>query len=144
MLAEQIGVPDPASAAASRRGGQIAVLISRKDSKLYVRQNFAPLFDVPVTVAPDNRPLGTHVFTTQVDRNDASVLHWSVVSMPAVSGQALPRDDDEPVWRKRRLAGATETKPLPLPDGPVRATNSPAPSRSDTPRNAAVSSSPRW
>jgi lipoprotein-anchoring transpeptidase ErfK/SrfK len=112
--------PDPASAAASRRGGQIAVLISRKDSKLYVRQNFAPLFDVPVTVAPDNRPLGTHVFTTQVDRNDASVLHWSVVSMPA-SGQALPRDDDEPVWRKRRLAGATETKPLPLPDGPAEA-----------------------
>lgn len=44
--------PDPASAATPRRSGQIAVLVSRKDSKLYVRQNFAPLFDAPVTIAP--------------------------------------------------------------------------------------------
>ena len=74
--------PDPAVAAAPKRTGQIAVFISRKDSKLYVRQNFAPLFDVPVTIAPSDRPLGTHVFTAQVDKNDANVLHWSVVSLP--------------------------------------------------------------
>jgi lipoprotein-anchoring transpeptidase ErfK/SrfK len=113
--------PDPTSAVASRRAGQIAVLVSRKDSKLYVRQNFAPLFDVPVTVAPDDRPLGTHVFTAQVDRNDASALHWSVISMPAASRQAARRDDDEQVWRKRRLASAPETKPLPPPDSPAEA-----------------------
>src|ERR1019366_6628397 len=41
--------PDPA--AAPKRAGQISVFISRKDSKLYVRQNFAPLFDAPVTIA---------------------------------------------------------------------------------------------
>ena len=58
------------------------MFVSRKDSKLYVRQNFAPLFDVPVTIAPSDRPLGTHVFTAQVDKNDANVLHWSVVSLP--------------------------------------------------------------
>ena len=69
-------------AAAPKRSGQIAVFISRKDSKLYVRQNFAPLFDVPVTIAPSDRPLGTHVFTAQVDKDDANVLHWSVVSLP--------------------------------------------------------------
>jgi lipoprotein-anchoring transpeptidase ErfK/SrfK len=113
--------PEPANAAASRRSGQIAVLISRKDSKLYVRQNFAPLFDVPVTVAPDDRPMGTHVFTAQIDRNDASVLHWSVVSMPVTARQAPRRDDDEQVWRKRRLAGAGEAKPLPSPDSPAEA-----------------------
>ena len=33
---------------AEMRAGQIAVFISRKDSKLYVRQNFAPLLEVPV------------------------------------------------------------------------------------------------
>jgi lipoprotein-anchoring transpeptidase ErfK/SrfK len=65
-----------------RRTGQIAVFISGKDSKLYVRQNFAPLFDVPVTIASSDRPLGTHVFTAQVDKDDANVLHWSVVSVP--------------------------------------------------------------
>jgi lipoprotein-anchoring transpeptidase ErfK/SrfK len=113
--------PDPTSAAASRRGSQIAVLISRKDSRLYVRQNFAPLFDVPVTVAPDDRPLGTHVFTAQVDRNDVNILHWSVFSLPVTARQPQRRDDDEQVWRKRRPAGAAETKPLPQPDGAAEA-----------------------
>jgi lipoprotein-anchoring transpeptidase ErfK/SrfK len=113
--------PDPASAAASRRSGQIAVLISRKDSKLYVRQNFAPLFDAPVTVASGDRPLGTHIFTAQVDRNDANILHWSVFSLPGTR-QAQRRDDGEQVWRKRRPpAGAAETKPQPSPDGPAEA-----------------------
>jgi lipoprotein-anchoring transpeptidase ErfK/SrfK len=65
-----------------RRTGQIAVFISGKDSKLYVRQNFAPLFDVPVTIASSDRPLGTHVFTAQVDKDDSNVLHWSVVTVP--------------------------------------------------------------
>jgi len=65
-----------------RRTGQIAVFISGKDSKLYVRQNFAPLFDVPVTIAASDRPLGTHVFTAQVDKEDSNVLHWSVVTVP--------------------------------------------------------------
>ena len=75
-----------ADAASPKRRGQIAVFISRKDSKLYVRQNFAPLFDVPVTIAPSDRPLGTHVFTAQADKNDANVLHWSVVSLPVPPG----------------------------------------------------------
>jgi hypothetical protein len=113
--------PEPTRASASRRSGQIAVLISRKDSKLYVRQNFAPLFDVAVTVAPDDRQLGTHVFTAQVDRNDADVLHWSVVSLPVTARQTQRRDEDEHVWSKRRLASAAETKPLPLPDSPAEA-----------------------
>jgi lipoprotein-anchoring transpeptidase ErfK/SrfK len=65
-----------------RRTGQIAVFISGKDSKLYVRQNFAPLFDVPVTIAPGDHPLGTHVFTVQVDKEDSNALHWSVVTVP--------------------------------------------------------------
>ena len=34
-----------------KREGQVAVFISRKDGKLYVRQNFKPAFDVPVTIA---------------------------------------------------------------------------------------------
>jgi lipoprotein-anchoring transpeptidase ErfK/SrfK len=66
----------------SPRRGQIAVFISGKDSRLYVRQNFAPLFDVPITIASGERPLGMHVFTAQVDKGDSNLLHWSVVSVP--------------------------------------------------------------
>ena len=43
----------------------------------------APLFEVPVTIAPSDRPLGTHVFTAEVDKADANKLHWSVVTLPA-------------------------------------------------------------
>jgi hypothetical protein len=112
---------NPAMAAAPKRSGQIAVFISRKDAKLYVRQNFAPLFEVPVTIAPGDRPLGTHVFTAEADKNDANVLHWSVVSLPAPSRYTERRDEDERASRRRKMAGVAEMKPMPVPDSPAEA-----------------------
>jgi lipoprotein-anchoring transpeptidase ErfK/SrfK len=113
--------PAPTMGAAQKRSGQISVFVSRKDSKLYARQNFAPLFDVPVTIAPSDRPLGTHVFTAQIDRDDANVLHWSVVSLPVRARYAEQRDEDERGSRRRRAAGAAEIKPMPVPDSPAEA-----------------------
>jgi lipoprotein-anchoring transpeptidase ErfK/SrfK len=113
--------PAPAVGAAPKRSGPISVFVSRKDSKLYVRQNFAPLFEAPVTIAPSDRPLGTHVFTAQVDKNDANILHWSVVSLPVPTRYAERRDDDERAWRRHRSAGAAEIKPVPVPDSPAEA-----------------------
>ena len=116
------GKPDPVKAAAPKRTGQIAVFISRKDSKLYVRQNFAPLFDVPVTIAPSDRPLGTHVFTAEIDKDDANIVHWSVVSLPNLPRHAERRDANEHASRRRNIASAVvEPKPLPEPDSPGEA-----------------------
>jgi L,D-transpeptidase catalytic domain len=117
---------DPASApkpalAMAKGTGPISVFISRKDSKLYVRQNFAPLFDVPVTIAPSDRPLGTHIFTAQADKADPNSLHWSVVTLPAIR-KADRREDDERATRRRKIAGAAEiAKPAPEPDSPTEA-----------------------
>jgi len=111
----------PDSAAAPKRAGQIAVFISRKDAKLCVRQNFAPLYDTPVTIAPSDRPLGTHVFTAQVDKDDANVLHWSVVSLPASARNAERSDEDERATRRRKIAGVVEMKPVPVPDSAAEA-----------------------
>jgi hypothetical protein len=113
--AERPGEILKATVAAPTRSGQISVLISRKDSKLYARQNFAPLFEVPIAIAPSDRPLGTHVFTAQVDKGDANVLHWSVVSLPAPSRYAERRDEDERASRRRKMAGAVEVKAVPVP-----------------------------
>jgi lipoprotein-anchoring transpeptidase ErfK/SrfK len=113
--------PEPALAAAPKRSGQIAVFVSKKDGKLYVRQNFAPLFDAPVTIAPGDRPLGTHVFTAQTDKDDANLLRWSVVSMPAVARYAARQDDDEHASRRRKTTGAIEVKPMPHPDSAAEA-----------------------
>jgi lipoprotein-anchoring transpeptidase ErfK/SrfK len=111
--------PDPATAT-PKRSGQIAMFVSRKDSKLYVRQNFTPLFDVPVTIASSDRPLGTHVFTAQVDKDDANVLHWSVVSLPVLR-VAQRNDEDERASRRRKIAGVVEVKSLPAPDSAAEA-----------------------
>ena len=116
-----VSKPDPAIVAPPKRSGQIAVFVSRKDSKLYVRQNFSPLFEVPVAIAPSERPLGTHVFTAQVDKNDANVLHWSVLSLPAQARQAESHDEDERASRRRRIAGAAENKAIPVPNNPAEA-----------------------
>ncbi|WP_167767512.1 L,D-transpeptidase [Bradyrhizobium frederickii] len=121
---------EPAPAAkpeAPKRAGQIAVFISRKDSKLYVRQNFAPLFDVPVTIATSDRPLGTHIFTAELDKTDSNALRWSVVSLP-VSARAAAREDDSRLTRRKGgaalipvAAKPVAAKPLVIPDSPAEA-----------------------
>lgn len=124
-------VAEPAPAAkpeAPKRAGQIAVFISRKDSKLYVRQNFAPLFDVPVTIATSDRPLGTHVFTAELDKTDSNTLRWSVVSLP-ISARAAAREDDSRLTRRKvgaaviPVAAKPVAKPVVTPDSPAEALN---------------------
>jgi lipoprotein-anchoring transpeptidase ErfK/SrfK len=106
-----------------KKSGQIAVFVSRKDSKLYIRQDFAPLFQIPVTIAADERPLGTHVFTAQVDSTDSNTLRWSVVSLPATAKSVERHFDEERGSRSRKgiKAAAVDAKPLPLPDTPAEA-----------------------
>ena len=104
-----------------KRNGQIAVFISRKDAKLYVRQNFSPLFDVPVTVAPSDRQLGTHVFTAEVDKTDPNALHWSVVSLP-MSARAIRAEEGERVSSHRRKGAPPPVEAQsPPPDSPTEA-----------------------
>jgi lipoprotein-anchoring transpeptidase ErfK/SrfK len=113
-----------AAKAEPKRFGQIAVFVSRKDAKLYVRENFKPLFNVPVTITPGDRPLGTHVFTAEADKNDPNLLRWSVVSLPVTARYAARIDDDDDrASRRRKLARGVpaEAKPLPVPNNPAEA-----------------------
>jgi hypothetical protein len=104
-----------------RRPGQIAVFVSRKDSKLYVRENFKPQFDVPITIAPSDRPLGTHVFTAEADKKDPNLLRWSVVSLPVTARNAARTDEDDRAARRRKVADGAEAKPLPASNSPAEA-----------------------
>ncbi|KZD24436.1 hypothetical protein A4A58_23335 [Tardiphaga robiniae] len=110
--------PAPAADATPKRSGQIAVLVSGKDSKLYVRQNFAPLFETPIAIKPSDRPLGTHIFTARTDKDDAKAFHWTAVSLPAVPRRA---DEDDNVSRRRKSTGAVEVKTRPLPNSAAEA-----------------------
>lgn len=76
---------EPAKAAEKpRRHNHVAVFISRKDKRLYVRHGYEAVFDTPVEIADIDRPLGTHVFTAHADKDDTQALRWSVVSLPQV------------------------------------------------------------
>lgn len=105
----------------SKRAGQIAVFISRKDSKLYVRQNFAPLFEVPVTIAASDRPLGTHVFTAEADKTDTNLLRWSVVTLPTRNAARIDADERSSHRRKVAAAAPVEAKPQPATNTPAEA-----------------------
>src|SRR5262249_44654674 len=61
----------------------ISVFVSRKRQRLYIRQDFEPLFDAPVTIAQPEAPLGTHVFTAlEFTGPERASLRWNVVSLP--------------------------------------------------------------
>jgi lipoprotein-anchoring transpeptidase ErfK/SrfK len=114
------GAEKAAKAEAPRQPGRIAVFVSRKDSKLYVRESFKPQFEVPVTIAPSDRPLGTHVFTAETDRSDPNLLRWSVVSLPVAARSTARADEDGRSAGRRRMAATPETTPV-VPNSPAEA-----------------------
>ena len=60
----------------------ISVFLSRKLSKLFVRQGLTPLFDVPIKIENPDEPLGMHVFTLLKLKSEGALFRWNVVSMP--------------------------------------------------------------
>jgi multidrug efflux pump subunit AcrA (membrane-fusion protein) len=67
--------------AAARKLAPISVFISRATQRIYVRQAREPLFDMPITIAGADRPLGTYVFTAVNYTAGEADLRWSLVSM---------------------------------------------------------------
>jgi hypothetical protein len=59
----------------------VSVFISRKTQRLYVRQAFQPIFDIPVTVREPDLPIGTHVLTALERGGGKGDMQWSVVSL---------------------------------------------------------------
>jgi hypothetical protein len=84
-----------AGATLQKKAAPISVFVSRKLSRLFVRQRFEPLFDVPIKIENPDEPLGTHVFTVLQNEGDAS-LHWNVVSMSETLSTARASSSKKP------------------------------------------------
>jgi hypothetical protein len=69
------------AAYALARAEPVSVFISRKTQRLYVRQAFEPVFDIPITIRDPDLPIGTHVFTTLERGGGKGDMQWSVVSL---------------------------------------------------------------
>lgn len=63
-------------------GGPIAIFVSRKNGRIYVRQDFIPVFDAPVKIDHSDQPIGTHVFTAISYLPDHSTFRWTVTTLP--------------------------------------------------------------
>jgi lipoprotein-anchoring transpeptidase ErfK/SrfK len=72
----------PEMALSTKRTGHVTVFVSRKEKKIFVRQGFAPLFDMPITIDDLDLPLGTHVFTAMEVTNNGTGMRWNVMTMP--------------------------------------------------------------
>jgi hypothetical protein len=89
----------------------ISVFVSRKLSKLLVRQGFSPLFDVPVKIENPQEPLGTHVFTAMEFQNEGAAIRWTVVSIP----EEFPRVS-EGATKERKAPVKQTALSVPSPD----------------------------
>jgi len=68
---------------AARKTEPVSVFISRKEGKLFVRQAFDPVLEVPVTIQNADQPLGTHVFTAMAVKAGGGAMNWVVVTIPS-------------------------------------------------------------
>jgi hypothetical protein len=78
----------PAALAGARKRAPIAIFVSRKTRRIYVRQNFEPMFEAPITIERPNEPIGTHVFTAMELLPDGATFRWTVVSLPGDTAKA--------------------------------------------------------
>ncbi len=108
---------------AERKMAPVSVFISLKTQKLYVRQHFQPVFEVPVTIADPTRPIGTHTFTAVDYGEDGQNMRWNVVSVAAPSndyydGYASSSYDDDDYYDdydrpRRRHRAVKNSEPTP-------------------------------
>ena len=118
------GPADLAKVAAAKKT-QIAIFISRKRQRLYVRQNFEPLFDAPVAIAQPEAPIGTHVFTAlEFTGPERTTLRWNVVSLPGETPKRVRYVEErgrygEPRRRRREIVDETAGD-APPPQSPAQ------------------------
>ncbi len=114
--------------------GPISIFVSRKEKKIYVRQNFSPLFSAPVTIDHPELAFGTHVFTAMAYLDDGSTLRWNVVSLPGEPPKARRAADND--RRGTRRGRREEPVERPLGELPPPQTPAEALARIDIPQDA--------
>ena len=63
------------------RAAPVSILVSRADSRVYVRHMFEPVIEAPITFAEPSRPLGTHVYTLASVGAEGVDQRWSAMTV---------------------------------------------------------------
>jgi lipoprotein-anchoring transpeptidase ErfK/SrfK len=110
---------------ADRRGEQVSVFISKKEGRIFIRQDWKEVWEGPVTIRDPDRPLGTHVYTAVEAAPDGSSMRWTAISMPAEAQatearRSRSKDNQEPAAAAAPAAPETAAGALDrieLPEG---------------------------
>lgn len=70
-----------AAAVALGRTRPVSLFVSLKTRRLYVRQAFEPVLELPMTIEAPQKPIGTHVFTAVGFDDQNGTLRWTAVSV---------------------------------------------------------------
>ncbi len=99
----------------------IAIFVSRKSSRIYVRQNFAPMFDAPVTIDNPAQPIGTHVYTAMDYLPDHSTFRWTETTVPTgtAARKVVRWKYVRDAWGRRRRVRVEERIAEPEPSQPT-------------------------
>ena len=89
--------------------GQVAVFVSRKEKKIFIRQGFAPIFEMPITIDQPEHPLGTHVFTALDGTDGGDGVRWNLITVPNDVSRAV-----EQTRNNRRRGRAPVVAPEPV------------------------------
>jgi lipoprotein-anchoring transpeptidase ErfK/SrfK len=94
-----------AEKAARRLLAPVSLLISRKDQKIYMRQDLIPVFDAPIVVKDPQLPLGNHLLIASTATDDGANLKWTAFSIPGAAhgetASVLDRIELAPEVRER-------------------------------------------
>jgi hypothetical protein len=77
----------------------VSVFISRKTQRLYVRRNYKPVYETPVTIKEPGKPIGSFVFTALDYTGTPGEMRWSAVSMYKNPAHAAPPPAPEDMGR---------------------------------------------
>ena len=78
-----------------RKVWPVSIFVSLKSQRLYVRQGFEPVMDIPVAIPHAEKPVGTYVFTA-VGYERGSGLQWTVVSLGPRKAPQIEAKDGVP------------------------------------------------
>jgi lipoprotein-anchoring transpeptidase ErfK/SrfK len=110
-LSKALGEEDAIKRQDAKRAYPVSVFISRKTQRLYVRQGYEPILDVPVTFDRADEVVGTHVFTALHYVPNKTEMSWTVVSIPTdASGKS-----DSKKSKKDKSAKADMPAPATVP-----------------------------
>src|SRR5262249_27874322 len=73
--------------------GQVAVFVSRKEKKVFVRQGFVPLFELPIAIDNPDQQLGTHIFTAMEVTEDGTRMRWNLMTVPTDQSVSVEHRD---------------------------------------------------